>query len=96
MTYSTQQNFLFAIEARTFDLFIQQVRELMERKAKTKGYHDSTADGPNQLYDFVETFCPAHTEGEIIYKVVRYLSKRDPEDLLKIAAWAFLKWRFAK
>ena len=78
---------------RNFDTFMQQVRDLMEGKAKTKGYHNSTADGPNQLYEFVEHHCPGHTEGEIIYKVVRYVSKRDPVDLLKIAAWAFLKWR---
>jgi len=82
-----------AKEARTFDQFMSEVRDLMEAKARTKGYHDSTADGPNQLFEFVEEHCPGHAEGEIIYKVVRYLSKRDPTDLLKIAAWAFLKWR---
>ena len=33
-----------------------------------------------------------HALGEITYKVIRYAKRRDPNDLLKIAAWAFLIW----
>jgi hypothetical protein len=30
---------------------------------------------------------------EIVYKARRYGARRNDEDLLKIAAWAFLTWR---
>ena len=37
---------------------------------------------------------PGHALDEIIYKVRRYAARRDPADLVKIAAWAYLVWRF--
>lgn len=37
---------------------------------------------------------PGHTLGEITYKTIRYAKRRDPNDLLKVAAWAYLVWRF--
>ena len=33
-----------------------------------------------------------HALGEIVYKVVRYHVRRDPQDLVKVAAWAELEW----
>lgn len=79
----------------TFDNFILAVRETMESKAASKGYNPTGIDGPNVLFDFVTSFAGAgHALGEIVYKARRFASKRDPEDLVKIAAWAFLAWRY--
>ena len=68
-----------------FNRFMKEVKSLLGNKASPKGYSDS-------LDSFVSEFFPTHTLGEIVYKAVRYLRKRDPEDLAKIAAWAFLRW----
>jgi len=35
----------------------------------------------------------AHALGEIVYKARRYAAKRNVEDVLKIAAWAYLIWK---
>ena len=52
--------------------------------------------GPNPLYQFVSETVggPGHALGEMIFKIRRYAARRDPEDLLKIAAWAYLVWCF--
>ena len=80
---------------RTFEVFAAEVEQLLGGTAGGKGYSDKGPDGPNQLYEFVHsaTGDHGHAAGEIIYKVVRYMRKRNPEDLLKAAAWAFLIWR---
>lgn len=72
--------------------FFIQVREILESKAKDKGYLSPVG---NVLMDFMNYEFPDHALGEIIYKVVRYNSKKDPVDLIKIAAWACLvyNWR---
>jgi hypothetical protein len=36
----------------------------------------------------------AHAIGEIIYKAVRYSKRGDKDDLVKIAAWAFLIYKY--
>ena len=79
-----------------FASFCDAVRDLLDETAADKGYHNAGLTGPNPLYAFVAETAggPGHALGEIIYKVRRYAARRDPEDLLKIAAWAFLVWRF--
>jgi len=77
----------------TFDDYAAKVRDLVDGTAQKKGYNDTGAEGKNQLMDFVETHCPGHGLGEIIYKAVRYGRKLNDEDLLKIGAWAFLLYR---
>jgi hypothetical protein len=85
-------------DARTFDDFAKQVRALLEPAASGKGYSATGADGPNQLYDFVAGMNggPGHALGEIVYKAKRYAAKGNVEDVLKIAAWAFLVYRHHK
>lgn len=79
---------------RTFDAFVKQTRALMEPTAASKGYSRNGVDGKNALYEFVAEFTnDGHGLGEIVYKAKRYAAKRNDEDLLKIAAWAFLVWR---
>jgi hypothetical protein len=74
------------------DDFIKGVKFLLENKATEKGY---LAPVGNILMDFMNKEFPDHALGEIVYKAVRYKSKKNPEDLLKIAAWACLiyEWR---
>lgn len=74
------------------DRWFKQIKTLVFGKAKAKGYADNTEGDGRELLDFVNKHCAGHTEGEIIYKVIRWGKKRDPEDLLKVAAWAFLAW----
>lgn len=75
--------------------FFHGIREKIAGKAGEKGYARNGGDG-TPLYDFVSTHVAdggdAHALGEIIYKAVRYSAKHDLEDVLKIAAWAFLVW----
>jgi len=75
----------------TFDQFVTEVRALLEPTASGKGYNTTGVDGENQLYAFVQDIAgDGHALGEIIYKAKRYAAKGNPEDVLKIAAWAFL------
>jgi len=75
----------------TFDEFMTAVRALLEPTAQGKGYNTTGVDGANQLYEFVSGVAgEGHALGEIIYKVKRYAAKGNPEDMLKVAAWAFL------
>lgn len=67
------------------------VRSLLEPTAQGKGYNTTGVDGQNELYAFVQGVAgEGHALGEIIYKVKRYAAKGNLEDVLKIAAWAFL------
>ena len=79
----------------TYEDFCKEVEALLNYAASDKGYNRTGVDGENALYDFVNSIVGEnkHALGEIIYKVRRYASKRDPKDVLKIAAWAFLIWR---
>lgn len=76
----------------TFDEFTAQVRALLEPTAAGKGYNTTGVDGENELYEFVRETVggDGHALGEMLYKVKRYAAKGNPEDLLKVAAWAFL------
>jgi len=77
----------------TFDEFVSEVRGLLEPAASGKGYNSTGVDGPNDLYAFVQSMSSGqhqHALGEIVYKARRYAAKGNREDVLKIAAWAFL------
>lgn len=80
----------------TFDDFMQDARELVDGTAKKKGYNQTGADGPNLLFDFIHRMGLTHSEGEIIYKIVRWHNKRNPEDLLKAAAWIWLIYKHGR
>ncbi len=79
-----------------FASFCEAVRELLDETAADKGYQRTGLAGPNPMYEFVAETAggPGHALGEIIYKVRRYAARGNPEDLAKIAAWAFLVWCF--
>lgn len=72
--------------------FYEEVEKAISQKAKEKGYSTPNSDTRRELIDFVGKYAPGHSIGEIIYKAIRWTRKHDPEDLIKIAAWAFLVW----
>ena len=75
----------------TYEQFTESVRALLEPTAQGKGYNTTGVNGTNELYQFVQGVAgDGHALGEIIYKVKRYAAKGNPEDILKVAAWAFL------
>lgn len=76
----------------TFDEFAAGVKKLLDGTAAGKGYNNTGADGDNELFDFVHDVGQGygHALGEIIYKAKRFAAKKNPEDLMKAAAWAFL------
>lgn len=80
---------------RTFDAFCDSVGGLLNGTAEGKGYNRTGADGPNDLYTFIQEMNgnAGHAAGEIVYKVRRYMAKGNPEDILKVAAWAYLIWK---
>ena len=79
-----------------FDVFCGAIYRLLSDTAAQKSYNRSGTDGPNPLYEFVRemTGSDAHALGEIVYKAKRFSAKHDIEDILKIAAWAFLIWKY--
>lgn len=78
----------------TFEVFNHRVKTLLDNSARQKCYNDTGTDGPNQLFDFIYSIAGmGHALGEIIYKVIRYQAKSNPEDIEKVAAWAYLIWR---
>ncbi len=85
---------LAAAQGTPFSNFIYEINRILSGKAAQKGYNDAGPDADNRLYLFVRDFVSGtkhdHALGEIIYKVVRFVKKGAPEDLLKIAAWAYL------
>lgn len=82
-------------EPRTFDAFMEAVERQLTHTAAGKGYSSGGPDGQNQLYEFIETMNGGqqHALGEIIYKARRYAAKGNLEDVIKIAAWAFLIYK---
>ncbi len=76
--------------APSFEAFIGEVRTLFAHSV-SKGYGPMQPDDPNALYEFMQSFfSDDHALGEIVYKAIRYKNKRNPEDLVKIAGWAWL------
>lgn len=80
---------------RTYAQFTEEVEHLLQGTAAGKGYSTTGPDGDNLLYEFVQTMSEGHQHalGEIVYKARRFASKGNEEDILKIAAWAFLVWK---
>ena len=83
---------------RTFDRFAEQVRESLEKYACSKGYNDKGTDGQNLLYELTKQagLSAGHSMGEIVYKAVEYGKEPREVLLIKIAAWAFLEWKYFK
>lgn len=71
--------------------FHKSLDEILLFAAKTKGYHGAATDG-RKLFDEAHTENYGHPIGEIKYKLRRFQSTRDPIDIVKVAAWAFLIW----
>ena len=80
---------------RTVEAFFKHVHARLAGDALSKGYNRTGPDGDNELYSFIQNTVSGdgHPIGEVIYKMRRYASKRDPVDLEKAAAWCFLIWR---
>lgn len=78
-----------------FDAFVSQLRSQLTDKAVSKGYASSlTPDPPpSPTFTFIRDNFGHHALGEIVMKCLRYKSRGNLEDLIKIAAWAFLEWR---
>lgn len=78
----------------SFEFFVSEVKSLLDKAAESKGYNKTGIEGDNPVYNFMHNlFGDAHPLGEIIYKVIRFHNKGDKNDLLKIAAWAYLVWK---
>lgn len=75
------------------EVFISLLRDMLAEKAVSKGYREDENYGrSNELMAFTDKHFPGHALGEVVYKVVRYQTVKDPQDLVKAAAWAALKW----
>lgn len=86
MTTTTEPSFESSLEA-----FFSQVRAQVGGEASEKGY--AVKGNGRALIDSVAEECgEGHARGEIRYKLIRWRQKRNPVDLFKIAAWAFLEW----
>lgn len=81
---------------RTFAAFMEEVLGSLEGHAERKGYNVTGADGPNDLFeDGIRAGDePAHALGEIRYKCKEMLHEPRAVLPIKIAAWAFLLWRY--
>jgi hypothetical protein len=64
--------------------FQNKVRIMLLGQALHKGYRLRDLD------DFMNLYFRDHALGEIVYKAIRYQRLKNQEDLVKIAAWAFL------
>jgi len=82
--------------APPFASFCEAVRELLDETAADKGYQRTGLTGPNPVYACVAETAggPGHALGKIINKVRRYAARGNREDLVKVAAWAYLVWCF--
>ena len=83
---------------RGVEKFFHAVRESLETHAQRKGYNETGADGPNLLYELTKQIgaSAGHSMGEIIYKATEYMKEPREVLLIKIAAWAFLEWKYLK
>ena len=77
---------------RSLKAFCEDVEAALTAAAESKGYNATGVDGENRVYAVIHgaTGGHGHAIGEIVYKALRYARKRDPHDLVKLAAWAFL------
>lgn len=83
------------MKEKDFGQFVKEVKDILEATAREKGYNTAGTES-NEIYEFVQklTSSDDHAIGELIYKVVRFKNKGDKRDLAKIAAWAYLIWKF--
>lgn len=85
---------------RDYATFAAEVRGLLDSTARGKGYNQTGPEGANVLFELVLNNIgngePTHALGEIVYKCQRYARKKNPEDILKAAAWCYLIWRHHK
>jgi hypothetical protein len=81
--------------ARTFEQFVEAVRDSCESHAKRKNYTTEGIDGENQLLRICAllNIDKQHGIGEIIYKCAEYLTNPREVLLIKIAGWAYILWR---
>ncbi len=80
---------------RNYVTFCNDVEGLLTQTAASKGYNNTGTDGENQVYEFIRSVNgnDGHSIGEVIYKLLRWSRKGNPEDLLKACAWIFLIWK---
>lgn len=78
----------------SLDDFVLEIKRKVLGQAKEKGYITGNEDSGRALYDFIDKYVHnhGHAIGEIVYKAVRFSRRKDPEDIVKVAAWAFLVW----
>lgn len=85
----------------SFEDFINDVRHQLEGAAVAKNYNAHGVSGDNLLYEAVAEMTGGqhHALAEIVYKARRFLSPGarggDVTDLVKIASWAFLAYKYA-
>ena len=72
--------------SKDFNEFVSKMVKKIGTEAGLKGYDDS-------LTDFMKRHFNDHAIGEIVYKSVRYATQKQEEDILKIAAWAYIIWK---
>ena len=79
-----------------FQKFVAEVEDTLSGHAKRKGYSEGSPNGPNQLAEFTKHIgaLPGHVIGEIVYKATEWMKSPRKVLLVKIAAWAFVLWRF--
>lgn len=76
----------------SIDDYVREIKEILLLAAKTKGYHGDETDGRLMYDNIILLAGEGHASGEIIYKIARYRRTKDPKDIAKIGAWAFLIW----
>lgn len=82
-------------EPRTFEQFMQAVRDSCEAYAQKKGYTVEDVNGSNQLLDITRALGINNQHGiaEIIYKCVEFLKEPREVLLVKIAGWSYILWK---
>lgn len=80
--------------SRRLEEFQAEMTNALNGKAEDKGYSSGGDSGGRPMLDAVALIAGegTHPIGEIIYKLSRWKAKKNPEDLVKAAAWAFLMW----
>jgi len=71
--------------------FLARMSAVLVSRSYQEGYFKG--DEGDLLNKFTEIFFDGHALGEIVYKAVNYQQTKDEIELIKIASWAFLKWR---
>jgi hypothetical protein len=74
----------------SFSQFMTEVSTILSEAASAKGYNAGGPDSDNHLFHVTGI---EHACGEIVYKAIRYRKRRDPTDMVKAAAWAYLAWK---